>query len=61
MIEEGWPSLLRNCPGFLKGMITPIVKAFRGSEVIPFYNVNDYEAWKACNSTSGVRFKYFKG
>ena len=36
-----WPSLLEQ-DGFLEQFITPIVKAFRGNEVMTFYTTSEY-------------------
>lgn len=55
-----WPSLFKT-HGFLIGMLTPIVKVRKGTTVIPFYTVTDFENWKAQNATAGWDIKYYKG
>jgi DNA topoisomerase-2 len=56
-----WPSLLK-MNGFLKSMLTPIIKVTRGRETLSFYCLKDYDDWK--ETTSGGRgwaVKYYKG
>lgn len=53
LLEYGWPSLLECCPGFIKAICTPIVKCTKGSEVLSFYTLTEYDAWK--QSTDGGR------
>ena len=56
-----WPSLLK-IDGFLSSMLTPIVKASKGSICKEFYNLTDYENWCAShNNQSSWSVKYFKG
>jgi DNA topoisomerase II len=45
MFQTLWPSLFSQT-GFLTTMLTPIVKVKKGSQVIEFYNLTDYENWK---------------
>lgn len=59
-IHYFWPSLLKINPNFVCSMITPIVKATRGSVVKEFYSMNDYNEWKA-GGTTGWNIKYYKG
>ncbi|CUM64521.1 uncharacterized protein PRCAT00002126001 [Priceomyces carsonii] len=64
-LETSFPGLLET-PGFLLEFITPIVKVTiknRGSkQVIPFYNMPEFEAWR---EDEGARcrwtHKYYKG
>lgn len=60
MFHTFWPELLKL--GFVKSLITPIVKAFKGKtqKVLSFYTLSDYEKWKKTN-VSGWRIKYYKG
>jgi len=58
-IHYFWPSLL-NVPNFVTCLTTPIVKATKGKEVIEFYNLHDYETWKA-QEPKGYSIKYYKG
>ena len=59
-IHHFWPSLLTIQPNFIRSMITPIVKARKGSEKIDFYSMNDYNTWKQ-GDTQGWNVKYYKG
>lgn len=54
-----WPSLYKN-PGFLNSMLTPVIKAKKGSQKIQFYSVKDYEKWKE-TSEGNWHVKYYKG
>jgi len=58
MFHTFWPELLDL--GFVKSLITPIVKAFKGKEVVSFYTLTDYENWKKTHTT-GWKNKYYKG
>jgi DNA topoisomerase-2 len=46
---------------FLCFMNTPILKAKKGTREKLFYNEDQYEQWKAENSTRGWTVKYYKG
>jgi len=50
---------------FLQTFITPLLKARRGKEVIPFYSSPEFEAWKravaADPSSKNWKIKYYKG
>ena len=46
-------------PGFLVGMLTPIVKARKGKESID-YSLKDFNAWNEVNG-KGYTTKYYKG
>lgn len=59
-IHHFWPSLMRIQPNFIRAMITPIVKATKGTEKKEFYSMNDYNEWKA-TGTQGWHVKYYKG
>ncbi|CAE7627527.1 top2 [Symbiodinium sp. CCMP2456] len=60
-IEHWFPGLLQ-CEGFLREFVTPIVKVSRGDEVVTFFTVAEYEAWKrANNGGAGWACKYYKG
>jgi len=54
-----WPSLL-GIPGFVSAMLTPVIKAKKGSTVTEFYNMPDYKAWSE-TSGKGWTIKYYKG
>ena len=55
-----WPSLFR-ISGFISYMNTPILKAIKGNNQIPFYNNGEYQTWKNNNNTRGWNIKYYKG
>ena len=55
-----WPSLLKRF-NFLSSMMTPIVKATKGKNIISFYNLTDFDNWKQSNSINGWNIKYYKG
>ena len=60
MIEYFWPSLLNL--GFVVSMVTPIIKATKGTRVESFYTDSAYRDWAA--RTPGVgswRIKFYKG
>ena len=56
-----WPSIIKDLDGFLSSMLTPIIKASKGSEIIAFYTLSEYNEWKSHTNTSGFKIKYFKG
>lgn len=56
-----WPSLIKN-DGFIVSMLTPIVKAKKGTEIIEFYNISDYNKWKeTLTNVNQWNIKYYKG
>lgn len=56
-----WPTLLR-VSGFMKAMITPIVKVSHGTKHHSFYTLNDYQKWKSQHKDGkGWHIKYYKG
>ena len=55
-----WPSLLKY-DGFVTSLVTPVVKATKGSQVIEFQNMIDYEKWKESPESKGWKIKYYKG
>lgn len=58
MIHYFWPSLLDL--RFVVSMVTPIIKATKGSEVVPFYTDASFRSWYGTGK-SGWRIKYYKG
>uniref|UniRef100_A0A914XMA9 DNA topoisomerase 2 n=1 Tax=Plectus sambesii TaxID=2011161 RepID=A0A914XMA9_9BILA len=59
-IHYNWPSLIRR--NFVEQFITPIVKATKGKEEIPFYSVPEYLEWKkSTDNWNSYRIKYYKG
>jgi DNA topoisomerase-2 len=63
MFHAEWPELLEL--GFVVSMLTPIVKAKRGSEEVSFYTLFDYETWSCREEIKNARpkwkVKYYKG
>lgn len=59
-IHTIWPALLKR-DGFITSLATPIVKAFKGKDVITFYNLTEYEKWKESSESNGYKTKYYKG
>ena len=58
-IGNGWPELLKT--DFISSLVTPVIKLSRRSEVIPFYNVDDYKRYKETHDISKFKVKYYKG
>jgi DNA topoisomerase-2 len=58
-IGNGWPELLKQ--NFISSMITPVIKLSKRNNVLPFYNLSDYNKWKDSNDISGWKVKYYKG
>ena len=58
MIHAFWPSLLRM--NFVVSMVTPIIKATKGSETLSFYTDSKFRSWYG-NGKPGWRIKYYKG
>ena len=59
LFHNKWHSLYKN--NFITCMVTPIVKATKGTNVKPFYNLTDYNTWKDSNTETGWKIKYYKG
>ena len=61
MFHALWPSLLKR-NDFMCSMMTPIIKAKRGKEILSFYSLTDYETWKEATANGkGWDIKYYKG
>ena len=58
MFHYFWPSLLKL--NFVVSMVTPIIKAMKGSETKSFYTDSSFRSWYG-NGKSGWRIKYYKG
>ena len=58
MIHYFWPSLLKL--NFVVSMVTPIIKASKGSETKSFYTDSTFRHWYG-NGKSGWKIKYYKG
>lgn len=55
-----WPSLLR-VDGFVKCLITPIVKGVCKSRTESFYTLKDYERFRQTHADGKWNYKYYKG
>ncbi len=56
-----FPTLLE-IPGFMRILVTPLVKATKGTVVIPFANLRAYGVWKEKTKDSHTwKIKYYKG
>ena len=60
MLHSLWPSLVKK-DSFVQSLNTPIVKAVKGKNTITFYNLSDYDNWKATPDASNFKIKYYKG
>ncbi|XP_076297537.1 DNA topoisomerase 2 isoform X2 [Lasioglossum baleicum] len=59
-IHHNWPSLLKL--NFVEEFITPIVKATKGSEVLSFFSLPEFQKWKTeTHNFHTYRIKYYKG
>ena len=57
-----WIDLMKIDRSFITAMATPIVKVWKGSTKISFFNLSDYENWKeTTNEGKGWNTKYYKG
>lgn len=54
-----WPHLLRT--GFVQSLPTPLIKATKGKQVVPFYSMPAFRTWALSNDTTGWKIKYYKG
>ena len=59
MFHFFWPSLLKI--HFVESMVTPIIKATNGKEVLSFYTDHAFKAWHAKNVYGNWKIKYYKG
>ena len=60
LFESLWPSLFSK-GGFIKSMLTPVIKIKKGNKEKQFYSVKDYDKWKTKNDSKGYTLKYYKG
>jgi DNA topoisomerase-2 len=58
MIEYFWPSLLKL--QFVVSMVTPIIKATKGTQIKSFYTDSSFREWSK-NITGNWTIKYYKG
>ena len=59
MIHFFWPSLIEL--GFVVSMVTPIIKASKGSQSKWFFTQSAYQGWWDSVMQSGWKIKYYKG
>jgi DNA topoisomerase-2 len=57
-VHNFWPALITR--GFVSFCITPIVKVYKGKDILPFYTLTSYDDWLK-TATGAYRTKYFKG
>jgi len=61
LLDYYWPSLLK-IDGFVKVLITPVVKVNLENEIKSFFSLTDYENWKIKTKDSNKwKVKYYKG
>jgi DNA topoisomerase-2 len=59
-LTKNWPELVKE--SFITSLLTPIVKVtMSNKDIVPFYNLNDYEDFKNKNKDSIKKIKYYKG
>jgi DNA topoisomerase-2 len=59
-VHSIWPSLIKK-ENFITSLATPIVKAFKGNEILTFYNLTDYDSWVEKGDNKNYKIKYYKG
>lgn len=59
-LHHFWPSLIE-MNGFLKEFVTPILKATKGSEVLSFFTIPEFELWANGRNLKAWKIKYYKG
>lgn len=60
LIDHFWPSLLK-INGFIKVLVTPVVKVTKNDTVISFNTIKDYKVWEKKNDVNKWKIKYYKG
>jgi len=55
------PNLIRERPSFLQRIITPLVRATKGSERQSFFCMQDFNAWWQAEAQKRWQLKYYKG
>ncbi|XP_076821820.1 DNA topoisomerase 2-alpha-like [Clavelina lepadiformis] len=59
-IHSNWPNMLQR--RMLEEFITPIVKVTKGSQVLSFYTIPEFEEWQSSiENSSSWKVKYYKG
>jgi len=59
-VHSLWPSLIKRT-NFITSLATPIVKAFKGKEILTFYNLTHYNDWIETKPIGAWKTKYYKG
>ena len=61
LFHTEWPSLLQR--GFICTLMTPLLKASKGGQIVPFYSQIEYNNWAAARADGGRGWhvKYYKG
>ena len=60
LFQSQWPSLFK-MKGFIKTMLTPIIRIKKGNNTQYFYSIQEYEEWEKNNNISGWNITYLKG
>jgi len=61
IFDHFFPNILKENPGFIQSLVTPIVKCTKGKKVLSFYNLNEFKQWYEEEGQTGWKFKYYKG
>jgi len=61
LFHTEWPGLMQT--GFLCTLLTPILKATKGSNTVSFYSIPEFQQWKQAQPAGlpGWKIKYYKG
>ncbi len=55
-----WPSLLEK-KGFIRSLLTPLIKLSKGNSVMNFYSIPQFTEWSKDKDISKYTIKYYKG
>lgn len=67
LFHTEWPELLHvidNNNGFICSLMTPLLKASRGANILNFYSQSEYDQWRLAQPVTEIdkwRIKYYKG
>lgn len=60
LFQSQWPSLFK-MKGFIKTMLTPIIRIKKNTNTHYFYTIKEYNDWVNINSITGWNITYLKG
>tara|TARA_B000000475_G_scaffold272261_1_gene272982 strand:+ start:24329 stop:27817 length:3489 start_codon:yes stop_codon:yes gene_type:complete len=60
MFQSQWPSLFK-MKGFIKTMLTPIIRIKKNNDKKYFYSIKDFNEWEKNNNMNGWIITYLKG